>query len=114
MTFALSEADPYRPKLLPTDGTNIYDPSSLFGCEDSAAQLQTTELDFEGTASLAKAFSVGSHYSTFEMGFEGRDAHKSKTKTIRSSTRTAVSPFTMGQVFSTHTNPNYYDGYFGG
>ena len=111
--FGLNETDPYRPKLSPIDGTNIYDPSTYSVTKTLIPNYNTTELDFEGTASIARTFAVGSHYSTFEMGFEGRDAHKRQNESDQEWDANG-SPFTMSQVLSPSTNPNYYNGYFGG
>jgi TonB-dependent receptor len=114
VAFGLSEADPYKPYLSPIDGTNIYNPSTYSVVKTLLPNYNTTELDFEGTASLAHTFSVGSHYSTFEMGLEGRDAHKRQNENDQEWDANSASPFTMSQVLSTSTNPNYYNGYFGG
>jgi TonB-dependent receptor len=106
-TFALTEADPYRPKLFPTDGTNIYDPAAYSISNTSVTNYQSYQLNFEGTMSVSKAYTVGSHYSTFEMGFEGRDAHKKQNE--NDFFYNAVNPYTMDQLLGTHSNPSYYD-----
>ena len=111
--YSLSEADPYRPNITPVN-TNVYDPTTYSVVKTLLPNYRSTELDFEGTFSIARSFSVGSHYSTFEMGFEGRDAHKTQNENDQEFDANANSPFTMSQVVESSTNPNYYGGYFGG
>jgi TonB-dependent receptor len=110
--FGLSEADPYRPKLAPTDGTNIYDPAAYTITKTVLPNYRSTELDFQGTVSLVRSYTIGTHYSTFEMGFEGRNAHKKQNENDQNFN--AVNSYTMSQVISSSTNPTYYDKYFGG
>lgn len=110
VAFGLTEADPYRPKLFPTDGTNIYDPTAYSISSTVLPNYRSRELDFEGTMSLIKSYTVGSHYSTFEIGFEGRDAHKKQGENDQFFD--AANTFPMNQLLGTHSNPGYYDGSF--
>ncbi len=110
--FGLSEADPYRPKLSAVDGTNIYDPAAYTLTKTVFPNYRSTELDFQGTLSVVKSYTIGNHYSTFEVGFEGRNARKIQDENDQFFN--AVNSFTMSQVLSSSTNPNYYDKYFGG
>ena len=55
---------------------------------------------------------MGSHYSTLEMGLEGRNAHKIQSQNDHNFN--AVNSYTMSQVLSSSTNPTYYDKSFGG
>lgn len=89
------------------DGTNIDDPSSYTIASTELPSYQSAELDYQGQVSLAKSYSVGSHASTFEMGFEVRDAHKLRNENDQFFN--TVNTYTLSQVLSSSTNPNYYD-----
>ncbi|MGI9070284.1 MAG: carboxypeptidase regulatory-like domain-containing protein, partial [Bryobacteraceae bacterium] len=78
--FGLDESDPYRPKLSPLDSTQIYNPAAYSIASTGIPNYRSTELDFEGWVNLARSYSIGSHPSTFEMGFEARDAHKTQNE----------------------------------
>jgi TonB-dependent receptor len=108
--FALDESDPLRPKLSPIDGTNIYDPTAYSITKTEYPTYKSWELDYQGNASLSRTYSVGSHASTFEIGMEGRDAHK--TQNENDQYFNAVNTYTMNQVLGRASNPNYYDRFF--
>lgn len=114
VAFALSEANPYRPKLYATDGTNIFDPTTYSIASTELPNYRTTELDFQGTISLSKSYSVGSHFSTFEMGFEGRNSRKIQDENDQFFNANPDTNILMSQVLSSSTNPGYYDKYFNG
>src|ERR1700681_591641 len=108
--FNLNESNPYRPNLMPV-GTNIYDPATYFIKKTEFPSYRSVELDYEGSASLARRYSIGSHFSTFEMGFLVRNAHK--TQNENDQYFNATGNLTRSQVLGTVSNPNYYDGTFG-
>jgi TonB-dependent receptor len=108
--FGLSESDPYRPRLTPLDNTQIYNPAAYSIASTEIPGYRSTELDFEGTINLARTYNVASHPSTFEMGFEARNAHKTQNENDRFYDATGIFP--MNQLLGTASNPNYYDSYF--
>jgi len=108
--FALDESDPLRPKLTPQGGTNIYDPTTYSLASTVYPSYKSWELDYQGNASIARTYSLGSHASTFEMGIEGRDAHKVQNENDQFFN--PVNTFTMDQVLGRASNPNYYDRFF--
>src|SRR5262249_19295627 len=72
--FGLDESNPYRPKLSPLDGTNIFNPATYTVASTNFPSYHAAELDYQGGASLSHAFTIGGRASTFEMGFLVRDA----------------------------------------
>jgi TonB-dependent receptor len=111
--FALDESDPLRPKLTPQGGVNVYDPAaySIRATDGTIYPSYTTsELDYQGNASLARTYSLGSHASTFEMGIEGRDAHKIQNENDQ--WFSPLNTYTMDQLLGRASNPNYYDRFF--
>jgi TonB-dependent receptor len=120
VTFGLDESNPYRPKISAADGTNIFNPAaySLAGSGSAASfgtvipKYDSAEMDYQGNASVAKSYSLGTHYSAFEMGFTVRDAHK--TQLQNDQFYYASNTFGMDQLLGTDSNPNYYDKTFNG
>jgi hypothetical protein len=110
IAFALDQSDPLRPKLTPLGGTNIYDPTTYSVNTTEYPSYKSWEMDYQGNASLARTYSLGSHASTFEMGMEGRDAHK--TQNENDQFFNANNTYTMDQLLGRASNPNYYDRFF--
>ncbi len=108
--FNLNQSNPYRPSITPV-GTNIYDPATYSLNNTELPNYRSVELDYEGSASLARRYRIGSHFSTFEMGFLVRDAHK--TQNENDQFFNATGDFSMSQLLGNNSNPNYYDGTFG-
>jgi TonB-dependent receptor len=105
--FGLSQSDPYRPKLTPQDGTNVYDPSSYLITRTVLPNYRTSELDYQGNVSLARRYTAGPFFGTFETGFLIRDAHKNQYENDQFFD--ATGNYAMNQVLSNVTNPGYYD-----
>jgi len=110
VAYALSEADPLRPKLIPLGVTNIYDPTTYSISNTEYPSYASSELDYQGNASLARTYNLGSHASTFEMGIEGRNANKVQNENDQYFN--GVNAYTMDQVLGRASNPNYYAGFF--
>jgi hypothetical protein len=68
VTFSENESDPYRPKLAATDGTNSFDPKGYTVSETDPYQYHATQLNIQGSATLAHDYTVYNHPSTFSMG----------------------------------------------
>jgi outer membrane receptor protein involved in Fe transport len=72
----------------------------------------STQLNFQGGASLARRYSIRSHYSTFELGLKIRNAHKTQNENDHFFDANPGTNFTLAQTVGGYTNPNYYDGSF--
>jgi TonB-dependent receptor len=78
VAFAVDTKDPFVPKFRVLNGVNIYDLSLYrlgFGFNENNSIF---ERDVVGDISLNKQYSVGSHSSSFEVGFKGWDAAKTQ------------------------------------
>jgi TonB-dependent receptor len=76
--FAVDTTDPFVPKFQVLNGMNIYDLTQYslgFGFTENNSIF---ERDVVGDISLNKQYSIGSHYSSFEVGFKGWDAAKTQ------------------------------------
>jgi len=109
--IALDQSNPYIPKLKVVDGTNIYDPTQYTFAGSSYNYYHTTQLNFQGSATVARRYTVGSHFGTFEVGFLARNAHKYQAENDQSIGDNG-SGITMSQVLGTYTNPTYYNNAF--
>ncbi len=110
--YGLTLSDPYRPKLSPLDGTNILDPTLYSISHTVLPMYHSTQLNFQGAASLARRYSIRSHYSTFELGLKIRNAHKTQNENDHFFDANPGTNFTLAQTVGSYTNPNYYDGSF--
>jgi TonB-dependent receptor len=78
VAFGVDTKNPFTPKFQVLNGVNLYDPAlySLgFGFTENNSIF---ERDVVGDISLNKQYSVGSHYSSFEVGVKGWDAQKTQ------------------------------------
>jgi TonB-dependent receptor len=114
--YGLNASDPFTPVLTALN-TNIFDPTQYALSQLTRGDNHTFERDVTGSVDLARNYHAGSHFSTFEIGFKVRDAHKSELnnqQTFRA-TNLALDP-NAGPVglesnfLGTFTNPNYYFG----
>jgi TonB-dependent receptor len=106
--FNLDTTDPYRPRFSVQNGVNIFDPTAYSISQALLVDLRTTQLNFEGAASLARRYTLDSHLGTFEMGFKVRNAHK-VYNVINSYYDNADPSLTLDLALSPFTDPNYYD-----
>ncbi|MCU1258125.1 MAG: TonB-dependent receptor, partial [Bryobacterales bacterium] len=105
--FGLNEANPLRPSLTSLDGTNVYDPSAYSITSTVIPYYHSAELDYQGSVNISHIYNLGSHSSTFQTGFEVRDAHK--TQNENDHFYNAVGTYTMAQALGGGSNSNYYD-----
>ena len=78
IAFAVDTTNPFTPKFQVLNGVNIYDLSQYslgFGFTENNSIF---ERDVVGDISLNKQYSIGSHSSSFEVGFKGWDAGKTQ------------------------------------
>ena len=111
VTFVADQSDPYRPKLKATDGTNGFDATQYGVTESSSFLYHATQLNVQGSASLAHNYTVHNHPSTFSAGVKIRNSystqHQHTTDLVLNPNYS--SPFTLDSVTGNYTNPTYYN-----
>ncbi len=107
--FALDQSNPRRPKLSTIDGTNVLDPTLYSIANTIIPSYNATQLNLEAELSLSHSYSVASHPSTFETGFEFRNAHKIQNQNDQNFDANPGTNFGLPQFLSGATNPTYYD-----
>ena len=106
--FGVDTKDPFVPKFQALNGMNIYDPTAYslgFGFTENNSIF---ERDVVGDISLNKQYSIGSHYSSFEVGVKGWDAQKTQRYDREFYNSAGGQPMT--DFLSTFTDKNYYMG----
>ncbi len=108
VNLGLNTARTYEPQFTVLDGTNIFDPTAYTLSSYSIPQYASSQLNFQGAASLAKRYSTHQHYGTFEFGLKIRNAHKTQSENdqIYDNPTTNI---TLNQVLGNFSNPSYYD-----
>lgn len=110
VTFAENLSDPYRPKIYATDGTNGWDPTQYTVTKSANGSYHATQLNIQGSASLAHSYTAGGHPSTLSLGLKIRNSYS----TQRENDTTLVAnndpgPFLMSSVVGSYKNPSYYN-----
>jgi TonB-dependent receptor len=104
----LDTTDPYRPKFIGPSGTNLLDATQYSISEVQNVVAQTSQLNFQGAASVARRYTVGGHLGTFEVGFKARNGHK--LNFVDNLYFENSNPnLTLDQTLGTFSDPNYYD-----
>ncbi len=116
--FSLDTSDPYRPKILPQGGVNIYDPTQYYlsgsGIID-VSRNYSPQLNLQTGFSAARDYHLGSHFATFEFGAKFRNAHKFEDNIdnyydgVDPSTLADPSVLQMSNFLDSFTNSGYYD-----
>ena len=107
--FNLDTTNPYIPKFSVQNGVNIYDPSAYSITQQEFINTHTADLSLQGSASVARRYTVGSHLGTFEVGFKVRNSDKNNFSNNPYYTNPSVN-LTLSQVLSPFTNSGYYGG----
>jgi TonB-dependent receptor len=110
VAFGVDTKNPSTPKFQVLNGVNLYDPAlySLgFGFTENNSIF---ERDVVGDISLNKQYSVGSHYSSFEVGVKGWDAQK--TQRYDREFYNAAGGQPMTQFLSDFKDNRYYMGVY--
>ena len=107
VNLGLSTARLYKPQFPVLDGTNIYDPTQYFITDTSYPSYSSSQLNFQGGASVGKRYSVNDHYGTFEMGIKIRNGHKIQNESDQF--YNATGQFPLSDVLGSFSNPSYYD-----
>jgi len=105
--MSLDQSNPYVPRFNITDGTPIFDPTKYSLANSSYTYYHATQLNFQGSASAARRYTLGSHFGTFELGGLVRNAHKYQVENDHNFTPGTAS-LGLNQVLGSYTNPTYY------
>jgi TonB-dependent receptor len=110
--LGLSLSDPYRPKLSALDGTSIYDPSQYTMSATVFPKYHATQLNFQGAATVARRYTLGGHFGTWEIGFKARNSATTQRESDLFYNFNSGAPITLPSVVGTYTNSDYYDNFF--
>jgi len=110
--LALDQSNPFRPKFVAQDNSSIYDPAQYTVTNTIFPTYHATQVNYQGAASLARRYSVHSHFGTFEMGVKIRNSHSTQNENDQIFATSGTGSFGLSQVLGTYTNPTYYDGSF--
>lgn len=114
--YALNDSDPFTPVLTALNA-NIFDPTQYAMARLRSGDDHTFERDVTGSVDVLRNYHAGSHFSTFEIGFKVRDAHKSELDTQQTFNANNLDP-TVGPVglmsnfLGNFTTSNYYFGVY--
>ena len=106
VAFGVDTKDPFVPKFPVLNGVNIYDPTQYTMAYSNTEKDGIFERDAVGDISVIKTYSVGSHFSTFEVGLKGWDARKTAVYDRENFNSAGGQP--MDQFLSSFTDNNYY------
>ncbi|HEY1984999.1 MAG TPA: TonB-dependent receptor [Terracidiphilus sp.] len=107
VAFIDNKSDPYRPRLTATDGTNGFDPGSYSVSSSVSYVYHATQVNYQGSASLAHNYTVHGHPSTFSLGVKIRNSASSQFENSYNADN--LGGFSLASVLGTYTNPTYYD-----
>src|SRR5258706_1811237 len=106
--MSLDQSNPYVPRFNVTDGTNVFDPTQYSFANSSYNCYHATQLNFQGSASAARRYTLGSHFGTFELGGLVRNAHKYQVENDHFFSPGPGVNLTLDQVLGTYSNSTYY------
>ncbi len=118
--YAVNTTDPFVP-VFTTLNADIFNPSQSVLGSLTNGDTHIFERDVTGAISLSRSYNLGSHFSTFEVGFKLRDGHKSELasqQTLNANNEDPTNPAAgpvglMSTMLGTFTNPDYYFGAYG-
>jgi TonB-dependent receptor len=105
VAFGVDTSNPFTPKFPVLNGINIYDPTQYTLNDLRLANESTFERDVVGDIDLNKQYKLGSHASSFEMGFKGWDARKTQ---LYDDQEFSPSGPIMDQFLSSFHDSSYY------
>jgi TonB-dependent receptor len=110
VAFGVDTKNPFIPKFPVLNSVNIYDPTQYAISFADTEHDDIFERDVVGDVSLSKQYTVASHFSTFEVGFKGWDAHKTSLLDRENYNSAGGQPMTA--FLRNYTDNNYYFGQF--
>jgi len=108
--FQLDQSDPKVPRLNLVGNSPIFDPTQYSITSSDGTDFtiyHATQLNFQGSATVSRRYTAGSHFGTFELGLLIRNAHKSSFENDQIFNDNG-SGITLDKVLGTYSNPTYY------
>jgi TonB-dependent receptor len=109
VAFTEDLRNPFRPKLSATDGTKGFDASQYTVNESDTGSYHATQVNIQGSASLAHNYAVSGRPSTFSLGVKFRNSYSTQRENNTHLAYTGSNPFTLTSVIGSYTNPTYYN-----
>lgn len=109
VTFSEDLSNPYRPKLYSTDDTNGFDATQYTVNESDTGSYHATQVNIQGSVSLAHNYTLSGHASTFSLGLKFRNSYSTQRENDTHLAFTGTNPFTLASVVGSYANPNYYN-----
>jgi TonB-dependent receptor len=110
VTFAEDLSDPYRPKITAADGTSGFDASQYSVYQSASGSYHATQVNVQGSGSLAHNFTVGGHPDTLSVGVKIRNSYSTQRENDTTlNGNNYPGPFDLSNVVGTYNNPTYYD-----
>jgi TonB-dependent receptor len=108
--FAEDIRNPYRPKIFATDGSNGFDATQYSVYQSANGIYHATQLNIQGSASLAHNYTAGGHPSTVALGLKFRNSYSTQRENDTTLNGNSFpGSFGMPDVVGTYTNPTYYN-----
>jgi TonB-dependent receptor len=108
--FAENISNPYRPHIYATDGTNGFDAAQYSVYQSASGSYHATQLNIQGSASLAHSLTIDGHPDTFSLGLKIRNSYSTQRENDTTlNGNNFPGPFGMAQAVGTYTNPTYYN-----
>ena len=107
--FNVDTKDPLRPQFNVQNNVAVLDPAAYSMSNVILPKYHSTQVNFQGGATLVKLYNVGTHYGSFEFGGKVRNAHKTQNQADQNFVANGSTPL-LSQALSGQGNPNYYDG----
>lgn len=107
--FNVDTSNPFRPKFVVGNGVNISDPSLYFLTSlTQVSRARSAQLNLQGSASMARNYTLGGHFGTFEFGGKLRNAHKYNDADERHFEVNDPSTVPMSNFLTSFHNSDYY------
>ena len=109
--FSEDVSDPYRPKIVANDGTNGFDATQYSVYQSALGSYHATQVNIQGSASLAHSYTVYNHPSTVSVGVKIRNSYSTQRENDTTlDGNNYPGAFGLSNVLSTsYSNPTYYD-----
>jgi TonB-dependent receptor len=103
----------HTPGFIPQTGVNIFDTTQYTLSDIDFSHTYSPQLNLEGAFSVARTYTAGGHFGTFEFGAKLRNAHKFEDAFDPVYNINGTGPL-MSSFLGSFTNPTYYDGRYPG
>ncbi len=113
VAFAI-DPNPHKPRLIAQNGAPIYDPAQYVLQDLDINKTYSPQINLEGAFSVAKNYTAGGHFGTFEFGARLRNAHKFQDAFDPAFNFSGSTAVFMNRFLGSFANSHYYDGAFPG